>query len=156
MTEKSNVVEIKQEKRAVLLRPSRMSLAEHARRDWVIVAETGTTREDINDPQYFCHMAVQLRPYDRVEVRIDDESFLIEGFILACGRNWAKFKELRFTKLTADDKIEDKSDQFAYKYKGPHLKHCVIRLSDHEVIHEGAESKEAAVAWMKDYEKKVL
>ncbi len=60
-----------QEKRALILNPQRMKLAEYERQDWVINAEDGTSPDDLKDPGFWAHVSAQMKPYDHVEVRID-------------------------------------------------------------------------------------
>ena len=43
---------------------------------------------------------------------------------------------------------QSKLQEFAVEWKGPHRKHCVIRLSDQEILHDGEQTKAGAHAWL--------
>lgn len=123
--------------------PNRMPLAETARNLWVMTCEEGTTREDINNTNYWNHVAKMLRPGDKIEVRTDESAFYAEFYVVSCGKNWAKVKELCFHDL-AKVPITDSTGGFEVKWKGPHRKWAVLRISDGEVVSEKHEDQETA------------
>lgn len=141
-------------KREITLNPQRMQLAEYQRNDWVVTAEQGTVPEDLINPAYFAHMAAQLKPYDHIEVRIDDNSWLAALVVLEVDRNWARVKITSFTSLVeGDDNIERASKAHSVEFKGPHFKWSVIRLSDGDKIKTGCSSRAEANAWLTEFEK---
>lgn len=144
-----------QPKREITLDPARMQLSEYLRNDWVVTAEQGTTPADIVNPAYFAHMAQQMKPYDHVEVRIDDGSWLAELIVLQVERNWVLVKVLAFHEL-ADNRGQDTAPSvYETAWKGPHLKWSVLRKSDSENIKSGFSDRVSADAAMRDLERLV-
>ena len=135
-----------------MISPTRVALAEYDRQDWVATAEVGTTKEEVLDPAYWAHLAAKMKPYDKIEVRVDDGEWMMELVVLACDRTWAKVHMLHFYQLA---KVETKNMSTKHDpvWKGPHLKWCVIRNSDQTIVQEKLDSREAANVWIKEHEK---
>ena len=142
------------DKRAVILNPIRMKLAESARADWVVNAEEGTTIQDVMDPMYWSHMSAQLHPYDHVEVRLDTGEWMLELVVLSQGLNWAKVHVLHKHDLVACVDAPPEAQKHMVKWRGPQHKFCVMRLQDNQVLQSGLE-RQAADAWMANYERTV-
>jgi hypothetical protein len=140
-------------KRVVQINNTRMQMAEYWRNEWVVNAELGTTVEDVMDPQYWAHMAAMLKPYDRIEVRVDDGSWLLELIVTGCDRSWAKVHLLQRYELTTADVAQTQSAKYEVAWKGPQHKWVVIRLSDQMMIKSELGSKNIAYTWMLDFEK---
>lgn len=141
------------EKRTVSINPTRMRLAEYDRQDWVCNAELGTTVEDILKVEFWTHMAALMKPYDHIEVRIDDGSWVAFLIVTACDRNWAKVQLLSKHQLVADVTQPVSSIKHRVDHKGPQLKWCVIRVADGERVQSEMASKEAASEWLRNYER---
>jgi hypothetical protein len=139
-------------KREVVLNPQRMHLSEHARRDWVVNAEEGTTIQDVMGPSYWAHKAAELTPYDHIEVRLETGEWMLELVVLGCGRNWARVHVLHKHDLEPIEAELPAAQKHMVKWKGPELKWCVIRLSDSEVIFKGIADKSTANGQLKSYE----
>lgn len=136
-----------EKKRDLKVNMNRMKSGDFVRTLWVVTAEQGTTKEDIMTPSYWSHVASQFRPYDRIEVRVDDGTYFAELLILACDRTWAKVHELTFHSLTTSDvsmtQAHDEMSDFDVVWKGPVNKWSVIRKSDDAVIKNKMEKDEA-------------
>lgn len=141
------------EKRAVFLDPQRMGLAEHRRQDWVVNAAAGTTREDVLNPQYWAHMAAQMQPYDRIDVRLETGEWMLELLVGGVGRNWAQVHLLHQHELTKIADAMPRAQLHIVEWKGPQRKWAVIRLSDGAIIQDGKQSRAEAQAWMEHHEK---
>lgn len=140
-----------------MLDPARFSLNEHANQDWTVTVESGTSLEDVLNPAFFSNVANRLRPYDRIRVRVDTGEFYAELLVLHCGKTWAKTVKLYsfdLTKKTAE-KVETGSEEYRVQYRGPHLKFCVIRVSDNQPVKERLDTKLDAEAWLVNYSKVV-
>lgn len=142
-------------KRDVMLMPARMQLAEHARQDWVATAEEGTLIEDVLNPQYWSHMASQMQPMDRIDVRIDTTEWLLELLVLQVGRNWARCAVLHRHDLAPVGDGDVVPSGFEVKWGGPVNKWRVIRLADREPLTSGHANREAAADWLRQYEKTI-
>lgn len=141
------------DKRVVILNPQRMSLAEQVRQDWVVNAEHGTTMADVLDPQYWAHMASQMQPWDRVDVRLETGEWLMELLVINTGRNWAQVHVLNQHQLEQRAETMPAAQKHKIEWKGPQHKWCVIRLADNEMIERGKASKEEAGQWLAAYER---
>jgi len=143
------------EKRAVVVMPARMQSSEFLRQDWVVTAEEGTLIEDVLDPGYWTHMAAQMEPYARVDVRIDTGEWFLELLVLQVGRNWAKVHVLHKHQLEAFDPEAGTGSRCEVKWGGPSDKYRVVRKADNEIISKGHSSRGDAEAAMAQYEKTV-
>jgi hypothetical protein len=142
------------EKRAMVLHPTRFHLAEHARQEWVINAEDGTSVEDILQPGYWAHCAGNMQPFDRVEVRLETGDWTADLIVVTCGRNWASMKLIAKHDLLAKETPTPITPMdHEVIYKGPQLLHCVIRKSDSAVIMDRMRTKAEALAWLENFEK---
>lgn len=143
------------QKRSVVIHPTRMHLSEYKRQDWVCNAELGTTVEDVLKPEYWAHMAALMNPYDHIEVRVDDGSWVAYLLVTACDRTWAKVKLDRKLELVDDVSTPEQSIRHRVEWKGPQLKWCVIRVSDSERVQSEMASKEVANEWLRNFEKTI-
>lgn len=144
-----------EEKRAVpIVVQSRVQSAEHGRNIWLVTAESSEHPEDFLQAEFYGHVAKDFRPMDRIEIITDDGQYWAELIVLTCDRTWAKVHLLREVKLQA---VEQSADDGAYlvRYRGNHLKWCVIRASDKSAIREGEADKASAIAWLETYKRTV-
>lgn len=139
-------------KREVILTEQNFGFAEARRCDWVCLAAEGTTVDDVLKPLYWSHVAPQLHEYDRIEVREETGSWLLELMVLRCERNWASVMQLQHYAIRAVDEDAALASNFEAKWGGGHHKWRVIRKSDSEVLHTRCDSQEAALAWISNYE----
>lgn len=132
----------------------RIKEQEFQRTIWVATSLENTIPEDLLAPEYWAHVSAMLKPWDRIEVRANDGSWLAELLVLESARNWARVHILNAYKLTTTDmamtqaEIRGKYADFRIEHMGPHEKWCVIRRSDNQKIHEGAENNDSARAWL--------
>lgn len=137
-----------------MLKPTRFGLTEHANQDKTITVEAGTKLEDVLKSEFYANVAPLLIPYDHIRVRIDTGDWYAELLVLSCGRNWAKVKTLYHVKLAAEDTdMGTAEDDKEYKvcFRGPNLKHSVIRIADKSVLKEGCETNAEAKTWLAEY-----
>ena len=145
--------EVKEQvKRAVVLNPQRMGLAEQLRQDWVVNAEEGTSVQDVLETGYWAHIATQLQIYDHVEVRLETGEWVLELIVLDVGRNYARMYVAKKHDF-AEVRTEMPTNAITHKveWKGPQRKHVVIRLSDSAALMEGFGSKAEAITWMENH-----
>jgi hypothetical protein len=142
------------EKRSLILNPQRRYQAEQARNDWVVNAEAGTTINDVLNPAYWAHVAQDFTDYDHVEVRLETGEWVLELTVIEHDRSWAKMFVRHRYDLEEVEPMPAPEARHIVDYKGPQLKHCVIRISDREVIQSGISTKVEAQRWMVDYEQR--
>ena len=139
-------------KRVVILNPTRFQAAEYARQDWVVNVEDGTTINDVLDPAYWAHVSAQMKPYDRIEARLESGEWLLELLVLSADRNWARVHVLQKYDLVATEQVAPPAQKYIVKWRGPQHKHSVVRISDGEVISKDHDTAEIAAQWLRNYE----
>jgi hypothetical protein len=144
--------EVLNQKRAVILNPQRMGLAEQMRQEWVVNAEEGTTINDVLDTGYWAHMASQLQQYDHIEVRLETGEWILDLIVLDVGRNYARvYVAHKHDFSDVDLKAPSGSITHKVEWKGPQRKFVVIRLADSAALQEGFASKPEAATWMENH-----
>lgn len=137
------------------LTSSRFRGAEFKRNAWRASPANGETLEDVMKPEYWTHVAAQLRPLDRIEVVPEDMSFFAELLVTKCDRLFAKTVVITHVPLTEEAKPAAKpvpagnGVEYKVEWKGG-AKFCVIR-SDGEVISKGHAAKEDAQTALDEY-----
>lgn len=144
---------MEEKKRVISIEPARMQLAEQWRQEWVANAPEGATVEDIVKPEFWALMSSQFKPYDRIEVRADDGSWMAELVVLNCDRTWAKVCLLKEYKLASTEAIQTPNAKYEIKWRGPHHKWSVIRLADDNCIKSECATREEAAFWLKEHDK---
>jgi hypothetical protein len=91
-------------------------------------------------------MASRLQPFDRIEVRLETGEWIMELVVIDNGRNWARVHPLHVYDLQQARFVPAAQDSLEVAFKGPHLKHCVIRSADGEILAKGISTKEDAIA----------
>lgn len=144
----------KEEKRVVqAINPQRVALAESAKRHHVVTVE-GTIKypEDLLDPAYWSLIANRMTVGDTIEVRDDAMTYWAELLVLACEPTWAKTMLLREHKLGSTVTKQDQVKAgYEVEFKGPHLRYCVVRQSDKEIVHKQSQTREQAEDWLRDH-----
>jgi hypothetical protein len=144
-----------EKKRTPMIDQSRMRLAEYERQDWVANIEFGVSQEDIMVPGFWAHMASYMKPYDHIEARADDGTWVAYLIVTGCDRTWARVALDRVVKLTSKDVSETVAVQHRVEWKGPQNKFTVIRVADLEPIRNGFATKEEANQWMREHERTI-
>lgn len=134
------------------IREDRIKERSFARTDWNVIAETGTTEDNLKVPTYWAHVARQMRAFDMIEVLCEDGSWYARCLVLARGEAWAKVHVLEFTSLERHVMREGESD-FEVSWGTIQTKFRVIRKKDRRVLKDGLESREAAMAWLHEHKK---
>lgn len=139
-------------KREIYIDPGRMQLSEFARQDWVANAPEGATPEDIKNPAFWMLMSQQMKPYDRVEVRADDGTWLAEVLVLEAERTYARVSVLNVFELDSQADTQVQTD-FEVFWRGPQHKWSVKRTSDNEVVKSGLSTRSEGISWLAEYRK---
>lgn len=129
--------------------------AEYLRTIWQETPQVGTQIEALLLPEYWCHVASQLRPGHRIEVVPQDGAFYAELFVTAVSSNRATVKQLAYVDLFAEGETQASADvESKHKVQWMHgaLKFSIISLMDNEIIKSGFTTKADAANWLVDYE----
>lgn len=133
----------------------RFKLAESVRRTHVVTPHHGTTLEEVMKPEYWAHIAAELKAGSHIEVVAEDGSWFAELFVVHAERLWAKMALLRKVDLVATATEVNPADfeEFYVKWSGPVSKFRVHRKKDKEVLRDNFETADAANAWLADHKK---
>lgn len=135
---------------AYKLSPAKLQPAEHYRTRYAAVVDDGTTVEDLQRPEFWCHVAGKLRQMDVIEVLAEDSSYFAELMVLKTGTGFAKVLLLR--QVTLEGAVQDDEDSpVVVQWKGPHRKHSVIRKTDGAVLKDGFATKGEAETFAREY-----
>ena len=140
-------------RRSPIIHPTRMKLAENERQDWIVNAELSHTVEDLTNPGYWAHMAALLTPYDHIEVRAEDGSWIANLIVIQTDRSWAKVMLTSKFNLLDTEALPSNIAQHKVEWKGPQHRFAVIRLVDQAVVKNGFQTKDEATGWMREHEK---
>lgn len=132
---------------------SRITLADQVRNRWAVSPEGGTSIEEVMRPEYTVNIAAQLKRWDVIEVRPDDETYYAELLVKTAERTGATFWLIQFVELASKAPAAEPNDGFVVGWGGPHQKHRVVRKADNEVLKHGFSSAEDARAWAVEHAK---
>lgn len=135
---------------AYKLLPSSLREADSVRRRWAAVVDDGTTIEDLQRPEFWCHVANKLRQMDMIDILVEDSSYFAELIVLKSGVGFAKVLLLRHVELEAASP-EDEDLPVVAKWKGPLRKHAVIRKTDGMILRDGFATKGEAETFAREY-----
>lgn len=152
-----------QEKAKPQLAPNELFPFEHISTRYDVKVALGVTLQDLQDPAYWAHHAVKLRPLDEIRARAEDGSWVANLLVLDASRTWARVKVLSEHKLgTADvaltqavmedqeKRVAQIKEGFKITFRGPH-RHSVVRKSDSNLMSEGHVTKVDAERWLDNY-----
>ena len=141
------------QKRAVSISPLRMKLAEYDRQEWVVNAEVGTTIDDVLKFEYWAHIAENMKPYDHIEVRAEDDSWLAYLIVRRVERSAAVVHLLHHYEFDAPARSVGPALVHEVQWKGPQRRFAVVRLSDAALIKDEFATKDEAGRWLREYER---
>jgi len=118
------------------------------------ILPAGTPFESALAPGYWSNGAARMHVGDQIEIRCDDQTYFgrvlvrnLSGAASGKQHTRADVARLEFHEFDRPS-TEDSSPTHKIEHKGPHLKHCVVRLSDEKIVSDGHVTKEAAQAAM--------
>lgn len=138
--------------RRVKLSPPRLKTAETFREIYVCEPEEGTEFESLLIPEFWAHVTKLLRPRTRIEVYPSDNSYFAELLVQSVEKTEARVAVLSFVDLTkAQASVKHNKEDFEIKFKGPTIKHVIIRKSDNTIVKDGLSTKADAAVWLENY-----
>ena len=137
-------------------RPDELKTAEFAFTTWRHHPAFGITKEHLLEPSYWAVVSRQFRPGDEIQAFAQDGTYYATFLVLASDKTYAKVHLLSYHSLTTTDVSESQAAAFEVRWKGPKLKHCVIRKADGAIIHEGAQTLDDASQWLKERELQLI
>lgn len=134
------------------MKPTKLQLAEHTVIVYAHSPEVGVTLDDLLKPEYWSHVAPQLRAGHRIEVMAGDGAWWAMLLVRATGRHEAVVQALQFVEL-GEQAAEISATDMPYEVKwgGPSRKFRVVRKSDGAVIKDEFAVREHADRWLKNH-----
>lgn len=133
---------------------SRLKRLEHAITIHAVLAEIGTTKQDLESPEYWKMVAPMMRIGDHVYVDCEAGRFFAELKVRQVGINSVGMRCLRWADFD-DDEASISDTGYRVKWGNRHTGHRVIRLSDNEVVLSAPEgtqwTQEQAEREMRDW-----
>jgi hypothetical protein len=133
------------------LLPALLQRADHFRTHYVAAVPEGVTADDVQQPEFWAHVATKLRRMDMIEVLAEDESYYAELLVMDAGVGFAKVKMLRFVELEAAGESTEANSAFKIEWKGIAKKYSVIRKSDSVTLRDGFTKKFDAETWVRGH-----
>jgi hypothetical protein len=135
---------------SVKILQNRIRPAEYDRTIFATVPEIGTTLDDMLAPEYWSHVAKNLKPGSRIEVTAEDGSWFAELYVRRSSANAALVAVLRHHdfvgKVVATDPAVEHAD-FTVKHRGG-AGWSVVRNSDKAIMFEKGETRDQAEKWI--------
>jgi hypothetical protein len=138
---------------ATKLGASKLRAAEFSRTVYAVVVPLDVTPEAVLEPEFWAHVAKDLKPYDRVEVIPDDGTWFSELIVVSATAIDAFVVELQHTHFSDHLVGRETTAKFVVNWGGPVNKYRVVRVSDGAMVHKGCLDKEEANLWLADYER---
>ena len=124
----------------------RFALAEHTRAIYFATVEESIKPEHVLQPDFWRHVASQLRPYDEIIVATDSCAWRMELLVCDVWHCGARVVELSRVDMTAEGEGgNDVADDLRVQWRGPVNKFCVVRASDKVILKGGLENKNTAL-----------
>lgn len=144
--------ELKPLKITTALPRSSLKLRESANNSWRIVAPRGTTRERLQDPDFYAVVGDLFLAFDKLHIVMEDRSAYIELLVLDSGRGYANVVELSFHPLPALLVCQESlPSNHEIVHLGADDLYGVKRTSDGIILGKGFPSRQAAVDFLLDH-----
>lgn len=130
----------------------------HIRRHHDYIATAGTTADEVLKPAYWQRLAGQLRIYDRIDVIEEAGAWFAELLVLSSGQAGVQVAPLRGIQLDGRVGVNDAYVRnytgATVRYRGPHLKWCVMD-KDGKPLQEQCATESDAYLWLTQWAKTV-
>lgn len=115
--------------------------------------EAGTPFEHLLIPDYWANLSKRLVHNAHIHVDAEDGSYYAELKVLKVGQGFAKVFVLRHVALADAGADPTVTEGYEIQFRGPIMKHRVVRLKDNVVLKSGLDSWDDAAAWLRDHKK---
>ena len=117
----------------VKLERNRFHGAEFKQQRYVADVEQGISPTDVLNPAFWANVSAQLNPFDRIETRCEDGTWISELVVLEAGRSYARVKQLTHYSLSTAEVAQSQDAQlvgYQVFWRGHHHKWSVKRTAD--------------------------
>lgn len=125
--------------------------AEQFRQTWIFTAPIDHSVEDLLRPEYWMHVADQLRHYAHVECYAEDGTFYAELLVVGKTANTARMALLNKVDLRAVTEPIDMAKEleaYVIRYAGPTNGFNVVRRADGRIMRGGLLTEQEARTWL--------
>lgn len=129
---------------------SRLHLARSAQNEWVYFVEANTPYPATLRPDYWAAFSAKFNPYDKIEVRCEDGSWIGYLRVIDSGQNWLRVVEERPI-FYIEERPGDRAvniDGHTVKWQGSVDRWTVIRDNDRAKLMAGFATRDAAMTWL--------
>ena len=130
---------------------NRRKFAEFVRNEHVIIAHSSNTQQDILQPEYYAHVAQDMKIRDRVEIWADDMTWMAQLVVLEVGRGWVKVHPIALNEFAPTSGIKGRTfEEGGYRvvHRGEFAQWSVVRIADGTVVRETEATQGGAVDWL--------
>jgi hypothetical protein len=131
----------------------RIKQAEYVRNHWQANIEVEHKADDLLDPNYWSHVAMQMKARDEITAWSDDGSWYARFIVLDASRGWVKVHRIDFHELESKSDEKTTVEGYSVVWKGPHHKYVVLHEGNAEPLRIGFPTKTAGVRWVQDHVK---
>lgn len=125
------------------------------RQNWFVQPPVGTQPEDLEQPEYWKHVAqsVGIQPKAKVTALCEDGTWMAEYFVLHVGSHHIKMMIIKpdangVVSLEEVSDLAQETEQYEVKWGGPAHMYVVKRRADNETMEKNFKTKALAAAWM--------
>ena len=117
----------------------------------------GISLHDLENPAFWAHQAVQLKPFDEIRARAEDGTWVAYFVVTDCSRTWARVRLDRLVNLSTGDVSQSQAlsaeagafaEQHKVLWRGAAARWSVVRKLDGAVLYEGAATRIDADSWL--------
>lgn len=126
-------------------------LAEVRRNIWLASAEGDVTEDDVTNHAYWAHVSRLMNPSDEIIIIPASNEWRMHLYVLSVdsvGAAVAVLAKHDFREMATE--ALDAGDAFTVRWRGPYDRFGVVRKDTGEVIKAGFQSKEDALAFLRD------
>ena len=129
------------------LSESEISLTESLQPFFTVTPASGTDPEELMKPVYWSHVARRIRPMSFIFAVPRDGLWFAWYLVLYADDHQVKLKKLMFEPLESLKESDIDSDPYQVAWISPPVKWGIRRKLDKEVVKDGFQTKDQAVAW---------
>lgn len=130
------------------MKPTKLFSAEHSVIVWHYTVPEGVSPDDLVTPEFWTHVAGQLRQGHRIEVSAIDGTWWGMLYVRHASKGEARVQFLQRVDLGDVEALPSAESPFEAKWRGPQVRWSVIRKSDGEVIKEHLPEKADALRYI--------
>ncbi len=118
-------------------RVGKLQLEDQGHNSFFVLADPGTTLEDVMKPEYWVHHARRVKIWDHLKVQAEDGEFYVELLVHAVTENSVFVKIIHVVEISDEVREEVSKEGFSVSWGGPQQKWRIVRNADGATINKG-------------------